>query len=162
MTRTLRVLAAAAALAAAPGLAQAQVTFGPTLAYHNDADFGLGAALGVPLPEMHPNLGFVADFVVFFPDAAGLDLFEINGGVTYDLPVEGATVLPFALAGLNIARFSVDVAGVSASNTELGLNIGGGIKFDAGPVRPMVGLRLEIEGGDGFVFFGTIPFAIGR
>lgn len=162
MTRTLRVLALTAAIVAVPGLARAQVTLGPTLAYHDDADFGIGAALGMPLDGVEPGLGFLGDFVIFFPDAPGLDFFEINGSLTYDFPIEDADVLPFVLAGLNIARASVDVAGVSASNTDLGLNLGGGIVFDAGPFRPMVGLRLEIEGGDGFVFFGTLPFALGR
>ncbi|MEX2465519.1 MAG: hypothetical protein WD995_01330 [Gemmatimonadota bacterium] len=160
MIRTLRALAVAAALVAVPGFAQAQTTLGPTVAYHNDFDFGIGAALGLPFGAAHPNVGFLGDFLIFFPDAPGVDFLEINGNLTYDIPIEDAAVLPFALAGLNIARISFD-SNALPSNTEIGLNVGGGIKFDAGVFRPMVGIRLEIEGGDGFVIFGSVPFALG-
>ena len=66
-------------------------------------------------------------------------------------------MLPFALAGLNIARASAG----DFSNTEIGLNVGGGIKFEAGAFQPLVGVRLELEGGDGFVIFGAVPFRLG-
>ncbi|MDZ7781219.1 MAG: hypothetical protein U5R14_14990 [Gemmatimonadota bacterium] len=157
MTKTLRALAIAAALLAVPAFAQAQATLGPTVAYHDDADFGVGVALGLPLSGLDEQIEFLGDFLIFFPDTPGLDFFEINGNLTYDFPIEDADVLPFALAGLNIARFSGDMF----SNTEMGLNVGGGIKFDAGSLRPTVGLRLELEGGEGFVFFGTVPFTMG-
>lgn len=158
MTKTLRALAIAAALTTVPGVVQAQATLGPTVAYHDEADFGIGVALGLPLSGLDEQIEFLGDFVIFFPDAPGLDFFEINGNLTYDFPVEDAEVLPFALAGLNIARASNEIS----SNTEMGLNVGGGIKFDAGPLRPTVGLRLELEGGEGFVFFGTVPFTMGN
>jgi hypothetical protein len=86
-----------------------------------------------------------------------LDFFEINANLTYDIPIEDASVLPFALAGLNLARASVG----DFSNTEIGLNVGGGLKFGAGALQPLVGVRLELEGGDGFVIFGALPFALG-
>jgi hypothetical protein len=157
MIRTLRTLTFAAALVAVPSFAQAQVTLGPMVAYHNDADFGIGATLGVPFGGAHENLGFLGDFLVFFPDAPGLDFFEINANLTYDIPIEDASVLPFVLAGLNLARASVG----DFSNTEIGLNVGGGIKFAAGALQPLVGVRLELEGGDGFVIFGALPFSLG-
>jgi hypothetical protein len=132
------------------------VTLGPTLAYHDDADFGIGAALGLPLDSFGEGVGFLADFIWFFPEF--VDYWELNGNVTYDLPLEDSTIVPFVLGGLNIAHASV----TGASNTELGLNLGGGIEFDAGTFRPSVGLRVELSGGEGFVFFGTLPFAMGQ
>lgn|SRR5690606_38889673 len=162
MNRLLRSTLVAAALVAAPAAVEAQTTLGPTVAYHDDVDFGIGIALGLPMDALHENVEFLGDFVFFFPEVDGFDFWEINGNLTMDFPVEDASVLPFALAGLNIARASFDAgAGISGSNTEVGLNLGGGIKFDVGSIRPTVGLRLEIEGGDGFVFFGTVPFVIG-
>jgi hypothetical protein len=160
MTRTLRALAVAAALVAVPGFAQAQATLGPTLAFHNDFDFGVGAALTMPLEGIDERVGVLADFIIFFP-GDNVDYLEFNGNLTYDFAIEDSSIVPFALAGLNIARYSIDVVGVSGSETNLGLNLGGGVKFTAGNLRPTVGLRLEIEGGDGFVIFGSLPFALG-
>lgn len=161
MKRTLRALALAGILAAVPGAAAAQATLGPTVAYHNDFDFGIGAAVGLPMTGVHENVDFLGDFTIFFPEPEGLDYFEVNANLTYDFPVEGGSVMPFGLAGLNIARVSLDTVVGEASNTEVGLNVGGGIRFDAGTLRPTVGIRLEIEGGDGFVIFGTVPFVLG-
>lgn len=161
MKTTLRVLALAAALGTVPAAAQAQATLGPIVQYHDYADFGVGVALELPASGLAENLNFLGDFTVFFPDAPGVDVLQINGNLTYDFPLEDGSVLPFALAGLNVTRFSFDSDAIP-SNTELGLNIGGGIKFDAGPLRPTVGFRLELEGGDGWAFFGSVPFKLGN
>lgn len=161
INRYLRTALVAVAFAAAPAAVEAQATLGPTVAYHDDFDFGVGAAVGVPIEAINENVGFLGDFVFFFPEPDGLDYWEINANLTMDFPIEDATVVPFALAGLNIARLSVDAGVIEGSDTEMGLNIGGGIKFDVGSLRPSVGLRLELEGGDGFVIFGTVPFVLG-
>jgi hypothetical protein len=158
MNKTLRALAIAAALVAVPSFAQAQATLGPQVAYHNDFDFGVGAALTLSADAIHEQVDFLFDFAWFFPEVDGVDYFELNGGLMYDFLLEESTVTPFALAGLNVASISVDTPFGGGDNTELGLNLGGGLKFNAGSLRPTVGVRLEIEGGDGFVIFGTIPF----
>lgn len=151
------VIVGLALLAWTPGLAQAQATLGPVLAYHDDAEaIGIGAALGVPLDELGAGVGLLGDFIWFFPD--GFDYWEINGNLTYDFPLQQSTIIPFVLAGLNIARASADGFG---GDTQLGLNLGAGIEFDAGTMRPSVGLKVELEGGEGFVIFGTLPFALG-
>jgi hypothetical protein len=162
MNTTLRALALAAALGLAPSVVQAQgATLGPALGYHDDFDFGVGAVLSLPVPAIDERANFVADFLYFFPDSDFVDYFELNANLTFDFVVEGSSVVPFALGGLNIALPSVEVGNVSESSTELGLNVGGGIRFDVGTLRPSVGFRLEIEGGDGYVIFATVPFAVG-
>lgn len=161
MNRTFKALAIVAALVAVPSAAQAQATLGPQIAYHNDWDFGLGAALTLSADAIHEQVDFMFDFAWFFPESDAIDYFELNGGLLYDFILDESTVTPFALAGLNVASWSVDdtfVGGQGLDGTELGLNLGGGLKFNAGTLRPMVGVRLEVEGGDGFVIFGTIPF----
>lgn len=144
------------ALLAAPVAVSGQVTVGPVLAYENDADFGIGASLGTALDELGEGFGLLADFLIFFPEAG--DYFELNGNVTYDVPLEDSSVVPFLLGGLNVARFSGDLGG---SNTNLGLNLGGGVDFDLGNFRPTAGVRAQLEGGDGLVFFITLPFQTG-
>lgn len=146
----------ATALLAAPVAVSAQVTVGPVLAYENDADFGIGASLGTALNDLGEGFGLLADVLIFFPEAG--DYLELNGNVTYDFPLEDSSVVPFLLGGLNLARTSTDAGG---SNTSLGLNLGGGVDFDLGNFRPTAGVRAQLEGGDGLVFFITLPFQTG-
>jgi len=63
---------------------------------------------------------FLGDFTVLLPDSPGVDVLPVNGNLTYDLLVEGGSVLPFDSNAI-------------PTNTEIGLNMGGGLKFDAGP-----------------------------
>ena len=142
-----------AALLAAPVTVSGQTTIGPVLAYENDANFGIGASLGTALKDLGNGFGLLADFLIFFPEAG--DYLELNGNVTYDFPLENSSAVPFFLGGLNLARASTDLGG---SNTSLGLNLGGGIDFDLGNFRPTAGIRAQLEGGDGLVFFVTLPF----
>lgn len=146
----------------APGQAEAQVTLGPTVAFHEDADLGIGAMVGFPVPALAEGIGFLGDFTVFFPDQDNVNYWEINGNLTWDIPVENPAIAPFLLGGLNLARASTDVVGgEDFSNTEIGLNLGGGIRFDAGTLEPLVGARFEVDGGEGFVIFAALPFSLG-
>jgi hypothetical protein len=159
MRKLVTVLGAAALLSFVPVAAQAQVLIGPTLAFHDDFDFGIGATVGFDLPSIAEGAGFMGDFIYFFPD--GFDYFEFNLNGTYDFPIEDSTVMPFVLAGLNIGRVSVDIGGLgSASNTDVALNLGGGVAFDAGSFRPKVGGRFAFGDGTGFVVFATLPFDV--
>lgn len=145
----------------APGAAQAQTMAGPFLAYTDDAEaFGIGGFIAIPLPALGPNISIAPDFTWFFPDAG--NLFEINGDLMYSFPVSAdSPVLPFAFAGLNIARYSIDIAGTDFSDTNVGVNLGGGVNFSAGSVNPFAGAKVELEGGESFVIFGGLSFPIG-
>lgn len=157
--RKLLVAILGAAVLAFPGRADAQASIGPTLAWHDDFDFGIGAMADVSVPAIAPEVGILADFTFFFPDADNVDYFEINGNLKWEFPNVEGPVSPFALGGLNFARVSRD--DLDISDSEVGLNLGGGIEFNAGAFTPMVGGRFEIEGGEGFVLFGTLPFGLG-
>ncbi|MEQ1855633.1 MAG: hypothetical protein ABL963_04130 [Longimicrobiales bacterium] len=152
---------ALAGMLAVPGAAQAQSMAGPFLAYTDDAEaFGVGGFIAIPLPALHPNISLVPDFIWFFPDAG--NLFEVNGDLMYTFPVSAdSPVAPFAFGGLNIARFSVDIAGTNFSDTNVGINLGGGVNFSAGSVNPFAGAKVELEGGESFVIFGGLSFPIG-
>ena len=162
MPKYLIGLAATVLISLTPVVSQAQLTLGPTVAYHDDFDIGIGATVGALIPSFGPGIGFMGDFLYFFPDG-GVDYFELNGNVTYDFPLPESTVVPFVLAGLNVASSSRDVpGGGEVDDTEVGLNLGGGLAFDAGSFRPTVGGRFQLDGGEGFVFFATLPFKLGR
>ena len=171
MKNLLKVAAVAGVLLLPMSEAQAQTRVSPFLAFHDDFDLGVGAAVAFPLAEVHENLSAVGSFAFFFPgDGSGfgvdVDYLEFNADVMYQIPMDGASVVPWLLAGLNIARISasVDISGVgsaSNSNTEIGLNAGGGITFPRESVSPFAGAKIELGGGEGFVLFGGLSFPIG-
>ena len=146
------------------GPASAQVSAGPTLAFHNDFDFGIGALVEVAVPQLHEDVGFVGDLTFFFPDPDGLDVWEANGILTWDLPLETTSVSVFGLGGLHLARLSYEAdigfGSADGSDIELGLNLGGGVRFQAAGFRPLVGLRAELSGAEGFAIFAALPFQL--
>lgn len=145
----------------APSTVRAQVTVGPLAAFHDDdIDFGVGAFASIPAASLSPGLSVAPSFVLYFPD--GASFFEVNGDIVYefDMPSE-TSALPFVMAGLNVARLSLDNVFGSFSETELGLNLGGGIKFRSEKLAPFVGAKFKTGDFDGFVIFGGVGFRTG-
>jgi hypothetical protein len=101
----------------------------------------------------------MADFLIFFPDFS--DYFELNANLTYDFSLQESTAVPFILGGLTLGHSSAEVLGISVSDTALRLNLGGGVQFDAGTLRPMAGMRVELGDGDALILFASLPFALG-
>lgn len=169
MRKLLLTFAGAALLVIPAQQAQAQISGGPAIMYHDDFDLGVGGFISTPLTALHENMRIGVNGGLFFPDedsfGADFSYFEINGDLTWSFPIDAA-VTPFALGGINIARFSVDtgfeVPGFSfdASATEIGLNLGGGVMFggEDASFRPLAGAKIELNGGEGLVVFGGLAF----
>jgi hypothetical protein len=144
---------------------------GPFIAFHDDADLGFGAFVGVPMASIHEDLSFVGDFGYFFPgdqgfDGVDVDYWELNANGLFKFPLADQSFTPWALAGLNIANGSVGVdfgefGSGSSSDTEIGLNVGGGVTFGDGPMAPFAGAKFELGGGEGAVIFGGLSFIVG-
>jgi hypothetical protein len=159
------------ALLGLPLSGSAQLQVGPYLAFHDDADFGIGAFVGVPLEDVYPNLSFVGDFGFYFPgdrgyDGVDVDYWEVNADALLGFPLEGQSFTPWVLAGLNLAHGSVGIGrgpfeGDRASDTDIGLNVGGGFTFTAGSLAPFAGAKFELGGGEGAVIFGGLSFWVG-
>lgn len=170
------LLLAAAVTFGASSEAQAQFTFGPMAAFHDDFDLGVGAHFSTPMASIHEQVGLWGSFIYFFPGEGGsfgaasadLKYFEINGGLSYMFPLSGS-IEPFVAAGLNIARASIDYSGPGeefvgdlGSSTDIGLSVGGGIKTGLGDsLTGMLGARLELGGGEGFVVEAGLGFPMG-
>lgn len=152
-------LAAVAIMTLVPSAVQAQATLGPAVAYHDDFKLGIGAALNVPIQEFDEGVALLADFFYFFPDGS-VNYLELNGNFTYSFALDQSPVTPYALAGANVSNTSDDFT--DTARTEVGLNLGGGLSFALGRVRPSIGAKIEVGGGRGFVVFGHLPFVIGR
>ena len=155
---------ALAGMLVARGAAQAQMQAGPFLAYHDDLEaIGVGGFVGIPLPQLAPGFAIVPNAVIFFPDDP-LSFLEINGDLMYTFPVsEDSPVAPFAFGGLNWARSSIDFGGTlgSVSDSDIGLNLGGGVNFNAGSLNPFAGAKFEIHDNTGLVIFGGVSFTLG-
>jgi opacity protein-like surface antigen len=139
--------------------------FGAQLNWADDMDLGIGARLELPL-----NIGaegvlsytyLIGSFDYFFPDCDDCTYFEFNGNLAVPVNVE-SSLNPYVGAGLNMARFSVDVAGSDVSNTDLGLNLLGGLKFALGGVSSFGEARFELGGGEQFVLTFGILFGGNR
>ncbi len=66
------------------------------------------------------NFFFKKDFV---------SMWDFNANVHYQFPVGGKVDL-YPLAGLSVLGTKASVLGFSASDSEIGLNLGGGVDFD--------------------------------
>lgn len=171
MRKIVLTLVALGAFLAVPAASSAQVQVGPYLAFHDDFDLGIGAFVGVPMASIHEDLSFVGDFGFFFPgdsgyDGVDVDYWELNANGLFRFPLDGQSFTPWALAGLNIANASAgadygDLGHGSHSDTEIGLNVGGGVTFGTGPVSPFAGAKFELGGGEGAVIFGGLSFVVG-
>jgi len=166
MRRVLVVLGGLALLGSTAADLRAQTRFGVQASFgSDDVNFGIGGRATFNLRSLIKTPGFegIASFDYFFPDApAGVDVtyWEINGNLGYAIPNVKGSVAPYVGGGLNIAHASASSGGVSGSDTKVGLNLLGGIKFKSRTSRlaPFVEARIELSGGEIFVLTGGVVF----
>jgi hypothetical protein len=170
MRRLILALGTVATMITFPANAWGQVQAGPYFAFHDEADFGIGAFVGIPVPEIHEDLSFVGDFGFYFPgdkhQVVEWDYWEANANAVLKFPLEDPRFLPWVMGGLNVAhsKSTVDAEGYldhSGSDTEIGLNVGGGVTFGTGTTLPFAGFKFELDGGEGAVIFGGVSFVVG-
>jgi hypothetical protein len=121
---------------------------------------GLGVGARVVYNELGttlnvPGLRAYGAFDYFFPGSsfgASAKYWEINAGATYDLKISGLTgFAPYVGGGLNYARYSVSVLGISGSTSNTGLNVLGGGRFKLGKsLNAFAEARIELGGGEAF------------
>ena len=125
MTKRVFLAALALAAAATPRQAEGQALFGAEALFGSDTDFGLGGRVVLDLGTTAP-LEFQGGFDLFFPDGPA-EYWEINGNVWYQIATRSSDTQPYVGGGLNIGH--IDPGGSRFSDTELGINLGGGLKF---------------------------------
>lgn len=161
-----RCLVAAVMLAALPAVAEsAQV--GGVVAWHDDADLGIGAWASFPVDAISEQVSGVAEFVYYFPDEpANVDFsyWELNGNLYHDFTLDSDQFTPYAGGGINIAHGSGStntvLGEVSASDTDVGINLIGGLAFRTLSYEPFIEMKFEIGGGESFVISAgaSLPF----
>lgn len=158
------------AAAAAP--VAGQVAFGPQASFGGDSDFGVGVRAEAPLSQIVAaeadsplsTMFLIGSFDWFFPDDGGAEgvsvrYFEVNANVAY--PIEVESVNPYVGGGLNIVNGGVSFdneAIEDQSNTEIGLNVLGGLKFLLGNMSAFAEGRIELSGGEQFVLSAGVLF----
>lgn len=164
MKMKVMVGAVAALLLAIPAGAGAQgVALGPQLSYGGDTDLGVGLRVLANLESLE-HWDFLGTFDVWLPDdPPGRDVsaWEINGNLAYNFLIEDVeSVFPYVGGGLNIFHVSVsdDDSTEDFDNTDLGLNIFGGTKFQGSSITPFVEVRAVLEGAEQVVITGGVLF----
>jgi outer membrane protein X len=116
-----------------------------------------------------PSILIAPDFMYFFgDDDFGIDIgwWDINLNGNYLVQINNPDLMPYALAGLNVANTSIDCNGILGSicedsnNTELGFNLGGGVDYTVGMVVLFGELRVVLGKADQLVFMGGIKYPL--
>lgn len=143
----------------APHSAAAQTRFGMQVSVADDMDVGLGMRLRSDGRWMFPRspVSTIVSFDVFFP-GGDVTYFELNGNMVYNFNPRASAVRPYVGSGLHIARIDRgDFPG--SSDSELGLNVVGGLAFPAaGRAVPFVEVKLGIGGGEQLMLSGGFHF----
>ena len=113
----------------------------------------VGANVSYGLHSDYKNLGVGAkvqyEFIDHFrAEASGnyffkkdyCTMWDVNLNVHYLIPAGGLTIYP--LAGVTLLGSEVEVMGVKASDSNLGLNLGGGVEF---PLTEAIKLNIEAK-----------------
>lgn len=156
------------ALSLAPSAQAGDVAVGVQGSWGDDADLAVGARVIADLSGTRSGISAIASFDYFFPDDNGLgdllgiDLkyWELNGNLVYGF-AKTSSVQPYVGAGLNFAHASVketEFTGISVSDSNVGLNILGGLNFGSGRTKFFAEAKFEAGGGEQFVVTGGIRF----
>lgn len=152
--------AALALLIALAAPAQAQLSFAPVVGYDLDAEgpsIGLAFEIGAPLTSipLTPSFRPLVEYV-FVDGTGGADISLIRANADLLARFQAgptAAFQPYAKAGVTVSNVSVD--GLDGSDTDVGLNVGGGLEF----TRIFVEGELGIGGTyDGFRIRGGYRF----
>lgn len=137
-------------------LAQNDFKLGAGLAYGSEVE-AIGIQAGA-VYDFTEEISGAADFIVFFPD--NYDWWELNVNGHYRFLAED-NVMVYGLAGLNYATLSVDVpGGGSFSDSELGLNLGGGAEFGLDFANLYTELKYVVGNADQLAISAGLRFAL--
>lgn len=147
MKRTISFLALFLLSAAAQAQVPSPVTFelGPRVGHDIGGDveetfLGVDARLGI----MALPIDFQATFDYYFMEEnKTFWQLSLNALLSFG---PGIVFTPYVGAGLGIARTSIDMGILSASDTDTGVNLIGGARFGMGPLRPFVQAQVTMLG----------------
>ncbi len=144
--------------------AQAQFEIGGGLIYGTDIEeLGISGRAAFRLTD---NWRIQPTFNYFFTEDVGsikTSVWSLNADANYVFGVFGV-LKPYVLAGLNITTVRVKIddnsflADNTESDTEVGVNLGGGLDFDLKKVIPFVEIKFVLSDFDQAVLAGGVKF----
>lgn len=147
--------------AAVPLSSHAQFKVGPrvTVDVGDIEEFAIGGDVRYTLSQVDAPIQLSGAFDLYFPEG-DVTLFTVDLNGHYVFPTEG-TISPYAGAGIGITSVSFDERFGGGSDSDVGLNLVGGIEFQAGSVRPFAQGQFTVGGDfDRFGITGGILFAL--
>ena len=130
--------------------------WGAQLSWGDESDLGVGVRAEWDFAnKMSQSGAFSRAFIIgqvdyYFvdcPSGVSCTWLEINPSLAIPFTTTSSSVKPYAGAGLHVVYARQSAGGVSASETEMGLNLLGGLKFGMGGMDAFSELRLGL-GGD--------------
>jgi hypothetical protein len=164
MKKVSNFLVVAALCLLATASAQAQ-RFGAQVSWGSDSDLGVGARAEFDLTNTlskdsknpFSKAFIITQFDYYFDSCGAGDCtwWELNPSLA--VPLNATDIKPYVGAGLNIGHFSSGTGSLRSSNTETGINLLGGLKFELGSTSAFSEARLSLGGFDQFALsFGFL------
>jgi hypothetical protein len=148
-------------LVAGVGSAEAQgVRFAPEVSVGEDSDLGIGGRINADMSSTFGSPGFfiTGAFDYFFP-GNNVNYWELNGNLGWLVPGVRGNVRPYIGAGLNYAHVSFDNCTGNCGNSDVGVNLMGGINLQTRTrIMPFIEAKIELGGGEQFVLTGGVYF----
>jgi len=149
----LLALPALFAAASAPASAEGEILILPSAGYYLDAEEPyVGLAVEFPIGNgwrLSPGIEYV-----FVDDG---DLYALNVDFIYDFEFEGGITF-WAGAGPALVVADYEDDGVTIDDTDLGLDVLGGVSFDAGAIDPFLQVKFTFADDTETVLTGGIRF----
>ena len=131
---------------------QSTLRFGVRGCYSNFSGFGLGGNLLLNLERLYTGLNGDVSFGYFFPDVH--DYFEFNGNLIWHLFNMQPDFIPYFGGGLHVGFYDPDSKLSPGTETEIGINILGGIKYVRTGKRAIPFFEFKYgPGGSGLAIF---------
>jgi hypothetical protein len=146
------VLACAVLCCASPVHAERN-TLGPHFGINfdmEDAFLGLEGRFDVGNVGSSAIIQINPSFSYYFRE--GDDAFNFSLNVPFEFPIDGTVARPFAAPGIAIWH--------GGSDTDVALNLIGGVLFALDPVEPFVQLRVSIGDGSSAELMGGVLFRL--
>lgn len=159
--------------AAVPLSSHAQFKVGPraTIDVGDIEEFAIGGDVRYDLSQVDAPIQLSGAFDFYFADdvqvgteEASRTVFTVDLNGHYVFPTEG-TISPYAGAGLGITSVSIDIdtptGDFGGDDTDIGLNVVGGVEFQTGSVRPFAQGQFTLGGDfDRFGITGGVLFSL--
>lgn len=162
MKNSVRLLMIGALIVSSIRVAQAQAVVGGGIAYGTEVD-EVGIAIDGEF-FLNPNLSLSPDFIIYFVDD-GPDFksgfWEFNTNANFNLTGSESATL-YGLGGLNISTSTTKPdGGDRRSDTELGLNLGIGSRFNvSSTIQPFTEFKFVIGDYDQIVLMFGLHFSL--